>query len=218
MGVVDGGGCWASVAERGDHRARPALFLDRDGVIVEERGYLCRPADVALLPGAAETIAAFNAADVPVVVVTNQSGVARGYLSWGDFERVQDEVDRLLRQAVGAHLDGVFACAYHPAGRAALAVADHRWCKPNPGMLLAAAECLVLRLDRSWIVGDRSRDIAAGRAAGLAGGLHVGSGHGDDMERQEALKLSDGSFQVRCAADLGGAVELLRVFGRDATC
>jgi D-glycero-D-manno-heptose 1,7-bisphosphate phosphatase len=219
MGVVDGAGCWAWVGERDlDHAPRPALFVDRDGVVVHERVYLRRREDVELLPAAAETVATFNATDVPVIVVTNQSGVARGYLDWKDFECVQAEVERQLRDATGAHLDGVFACAYHEDGLGALAVGDHEWRKPNPGMLLAAAESLGVCLRKSWIVGDRSQDIAAGRAAGLAGGLHVSSGHGDAAEQQDSLMLADSNFEVKCAADIGGAVELLGAFSQDLTC
>jgi D-glycero-D-manno-heptose 1,7-bisphosphate phosphatase len=213
MGLIDGIGCWAWVAERELGRApRSALFLDRDGVMVMERGYLRRPQDAVLAPGAAETIAAFNAADVLVIVVTNQSGVARGYSNWPDFESVQSTVQRLLRDGAGARLDGVFACGYHEAGVGGLAVGDHLWRKPNPGMLLAAAESLGVCLAKSWIVGDRWRDIEAGRAAGLAGGLHVRSGHGNDGERQRALRLANKDFEVRCAPDIGGALQLLTDF------
>src|ERR1019366_7259637 len=120
--------------------------------------------------------------------------------------------------ASGARRDGVFACGYHEDGLGALAVGEHEWRKPNPGMLLAAAESLGVCLGKSWIVGDRSRDIATGRAAGLAGGLHVTSGHGDAAERRDALMLADNDFAVNRAAGVGGAVELLAALSRDLTC
>lgn len=212
-------GCWARVPEPDLSLAlRPALFLDRDGVVIEERGYVRHPREVALLPGAAETIASFNAAGVPVIVVTNQSGVARGYLGWHDFGRVQARLEELLQDATGARLDGVFACAYHRDGLGALAVADHAWRKPNPGMLLAAAEAMGICLTRSWVVGDRWRDIAAAQAAGLAGGVQVASGHGDAVEQRHSLGLADRSFEVRCSSDISGAVTLLSAVRQDAEC
>jgi D-glycero-D-manno-heptose 1,7-bisphosphate phosphatase len=203
--LLDGIGCWAWTGS-GRFDGRPALFLDRDGVIVEETGYLGRPQEVALIPGAAETIAAFNAAGTPVVVVTNQSGVARGYFSWADFEAVQAEIAGRLA-AGGAHLDAVFACAFHEKGHGDLAVADHPWRKPSPGMLHAAAARLGIALDRSHIVGDKAGDLAAGKAAGLAGGLHVatGHGHGDADERTAAQALRSDGFEVMLGDDIGAA-------------
>ena len=204
-------GCWSAVGvERFEGRA--ALFLDRDGVVVEEVGYLSRPEDVALETGAAETIAAFNRAGAPVVLVTNQSGVARGYFDWPAFEAVQQALaDRLA--ASGAHLDAVFACGYHESGRGNLAAADHPWRKPAPGMFLEAAERMSLDLSRSLIVGDRAQDLAAGRAAGLSAGLHVATGHGDAAEQAAAAALNGPGFKVGLAANVGGALDLLARFG-----
>jgi len=212
MALVDGVGSWAWVADPNtNHEGKPALFIDRDGVLTREVNFLRSPEDVALLPRVAETIAAFNRADIPVIVVTNQSGIARGYFSWTDFERVEAEIKRQLSRAADAYLDAVFACGYHETGLGALGVRDHAWCKPNPGMLLAAADRLGVRLDRSWVVGDRARDLASGRAAGLAGGIHVMTGHGDTSERQSALALVQADFQVRTAADLSDAMQLLDI-------
>ena len=204
---VDDAGCWfASNGRRFDGRA--ALFLDRDGVVVEDVDYLRRVEDIRLAPGAVDTIAACNRADVPVVLVTNQSGVARGYFDWAMFERLQAEIASRLAEG-SAHWDAAFACAHHPTGFGALAVADHPWRKPNPGMLLAAAERLGVDLTRSVIVGDRASDLRAGKAAGLAVGVHVGTPYGLAAERRAALELGDGAFEVRLAADLGSAIELL---------
>jgi D-glycero-D-manno-heptose 1,7-bisphosphate phosphatase len=205
--ILDGDGCWAWTGPaRFD--GRPALFLDRDGVIVEETNYLGDPKDVAMIPAAAETIAAFNRAGVPVVVVTNQSGVARGYFSWADFEAVQAEIARQLAKA-GAHVDAVFACAFHEKGQGALAIADHPWRKPAPGMLLEARARLGVELGRSFIVGDKGGDLGAGKAAGLAGGVHVATGHGGAAERAEALALRAADFDVMLGDDIGAARDLL---------
>ena len=200
-------GCWASAAVP-RFEGRPALFLDRDGVVVEEVGYLSRPQDVVLETGAAETIAAFNRAGTPVVLVTNQSGVARGYFDWPAFEAVQAAVAERLAQT-GAHLDAVFACGYHESGVGPLAVADHPWRKPSPGMFLAAASRMGLHLPRSLIVGDRAQDLAAGRAAGLTQGLHVATGHGYEGEQAAARALNGPDFEVRLAPDIGGALVFL---------
>jgi D-glycero-D-manno-heptose 1,7-bisphosphate phosphatase len=218
MGLVDGIGCWSSVHSGTPRRdPRPGLFLDRDGVVAREVGFLARPDDVELLPGAAEVIAAFNASDISVVLVTNQSGVARGYLTWSEFEEVEREIERQL-EVTGARVDGVFACGYHASGRGELAIEDHPWRKPNPGMLLAAAERLGLTLGRSWMVGDRASDLVAARAAGLAGGLHVGTGHADAEERRAALALARPGFEVEGVDDISHAERLrVRMLGV-ATC
>lgn len=195
-------GLWAE--QRTATRGGPALFLDRDGVIVEEVRYLGRVEDVRLTPGAAGLIRAINARGLPIVVVTNQAGVARGYYGWADFRAVQDEIHRLLALE-GAHLDAVYACAYHDAGQPPLDTPDHSWRKPNPGMLLAAAETLGIDRARSWIVGDRGLDLAAGKAAGLAGGAQVATGYGSgEAEIAAAQALASERFSVQRIANLAG--------------
>jgi D-glycero-D-manno-heptose 1,7-bisphosphate phosphatase len=203
-------GCWRALGGR-TFAGRPALFLDRDGVVVEEVHYLSRVEDVALTPAAARTIAAFNTQGTPVVLATNQSGVARGYFDWARFADIQEEIARRLEEE-GAWLDAIFACGYHEKGRGELAVADHSWRKPGPGMFLAAAEALEIDLSRSVMVGDRAQDLAAARAAGLAGGLHVASGHGaGGAEQAAAAALARTDFQVTLGGDIGAALALLPV-------
>ncbi len=165
-----------------DSRKRPAVFLDRDGVIVEETGYLHKPEDVRLIDGVAQAIARLNKAGLPVIVVTNQAGVGRGYYGWGEFEAVQRCLEERLGES-GAHLDAVWACGYHPEGRGALGV-DHAFRKPKPGMLLDAQEKMGADLCASWLVGDKAIDVEAGLAAGLAGSILVRTGYG---RAQEAL-------------------------------
>ena len=194
-------GIWAEVrTDLAGIAARPALLLDRDGVIVEEVGYLYRAEDVRLIPGAAETIAAANRAGVPVVIVTNQAGIGRGYYGWEDFAQVQS---RLLADLVrgGAWVDMVLACPFHAEGRGAFAIDDHPARKPNPGMILAAAEALPIDLGRSWIVGDQASDLEAGRRANLAGAIHVASGHGEaERPRNSAGENGEnGEFTVLTA-------------------
>ena len=187
-------------------RSRPALVLDRDGVLVEEVHYLHRPEEARLLPGAAEAVAEANRRRVAVVVVTNQSGIGRGLYRWPDFAATQERILADLAKA-GAFLDMVLACPYHPEAEPPYRHADHPCRKPRPGMVLRAGQDLDLDLAASWIVGDRATDLAAGRAAGLAGGLHVPSVHGE-QDRQAAKALGSERFEVRLGRSTGEALEL----------
>lgn len=155
--------------------ARPALFLDRDGVLIEEVNYLCDPAQVRLVPGAAAALRRQQAAGRALVVVTNQSAVARGMLDLDGLRRIHARLDALLR-AEGVRLDGLEYCPHHPefTGRCACR-------KPEPGMLLRAAHRHGLDLPRSWMIGDTLADLEAGRAAGCRVAL-VRTGHGRDTE------------------------------------
>lgn len=196
---LDADDIWCQVfAERQGDGGRPALFLDRDGVIVEEVLYLHRVEDVALLPGAAEAIAAANRRGWLVVVATNQAGIAHGYYGWKEFEAVQEAILTELGR-FGARIDAVLACPHHPA---------HPARKPQPGMLLRAAEALSIDLAQSWIVGDKASDLSAGRAAGLKGGILVMTGHGP-AHRDAATALRTPEFDVRVTKSIGEAVSLL---------
>ncbi|WP_372954029.1 D-glycero-alpha-D-manno-heptose-1,7-bisphosphate 7-phosphatase [Mesorhizobium sp.] len=150
----------------------PALFLDRDGTINIDTGYPDDPAGIALRAHISPVIAAANHAGIPVVIVTNQSGIARGYFGWDEFSAVNGRVLDLLGRE-GASVDMVLACAYHENGIGPLAIADHPMRKPNPGMLLEAARRLDIDAPRSLIVGDKPADMEAGRRAGLAQGWLV---------------------------------------------
>lgn len=152
----------------GGRRARPAVFLDRDGTINEEVDYLSDPADLVLLPGAAAAIRRWNGAGYLVVVVTNQSGIARGLLDEERLREIHDRLQRMLARE-GAAIDAFYHCPHHPDfGEPPLR--ERCGCrKPAPGMLLRAAEELHLDLERSWIVGDSLRDLEAGAAVGVRG-------------------------------------------------
>lgn len=192
MPQLDDIGLWAERSGSKAFDGRPALFLDRDGVIVEDVHFLRRAGDVRMVDGVAEAIAAANAADIAVVVVTNQSGIARGHYGWPEFEAVQRQIGERLA-AAGAALDLVLACGYHRDGVGALA-ADHAWRKPEAGMLIEARDRLGVDLGRSFVIGDRITDLAAGRAAGLQAGALVRTGYGateadtklDQLERWQA--------------------------------
>ncbi len=206
-------GIWSEVLDSGRAASlagRPALFVDRDGVLVEEVNFLTRPEDLRLHEGGAELIAAAAAAALAVVVVTNQSGIGRGYLSWQDFAAVQRRLIAELK-ARGAGLDMVLACPFHPQAEPPYRSADHPDRKPNPGMLLRAGRRLGIDLGASWILGDRASDLAAGKAAGLAGGCLLGTGYGArPKEREDAKALKSNNFKVETAADIGALAWLVQ--------
>ncbi|MEO1192649.1 MAG: HAD-IIIA family hydrolase [Pseudomonadota bacterium] len=206
MRSLDAAGLWFSgpglTAPGGSRRRRPALFLDRDGVLVVETGYLHRPEEAALLPGAADLLVWATARGWASVIVTNQSGVGRGYYDWDAFARTQARIEQLLA-AEGARPDLLLACPYSAAGLGHYRAGQHPARKPAPGMLLRGAEILNLDLSRSWIIGDRVGDLQAGKAAGLAGGLLVASGYGNDP-KQEAAALALASADYRALRVLNG--------------
>ena len=183
--------------------ARPALFLDRDGTVIQEIGDLHEPEKVKLIPGAGAVIAAANRAGWPVVIVTNQSGIGRGVFTWAQFASVQAAVMGALA-AENAAIDMVLACGYHPEKGQGRYRSAHSWRKPGPGMVLAAAERLNIDLARSWIMGDNAIDMEAGRDAGLAGGLHVLTGHGATY-RTRALAAVTPTYKVFGVADISAA-------------
>jgi len=188
---------------------RPALFLDRDGAVVVEAHYLHKVEDVELIPGAAATIAAANAKEIPVILVTNQAGVGYGYFGWPEFVAVQDRIMSDLA-ANGAFIDGVYACPFHEKGKPPYDQGDHPARKPNPEMLLTAARQMNIDLSRSWIVGDRAGDIGAGKNAHIAGGVHVLTGHGArEGENEEARALADQTYRVHTADSIAEIPDLI---------
>jgi D-glycero-D-manno-heptose 1,7-bisphosphate phosphatase len=142
-----------------------ALFLDRDGVLNEETDYLYRPQDVRWVAGIVPLCLAAQQLGYKLIVVTNQSGIARGYYTLADFDALMDWMRGELSRD-GVHLDGVYCCPYHPDGQGEFR-REHPDRKPAPGMLLRAAHDHALDLSQSVLVGDRCSDIAAAHAAGL---------------------------------------------------
>lgn len=199
-------GVWRQLLTRvADIADRPTLFLDRDGVIVEEVHYLHKVADMRMMPGASRVVANANNRGVPVVVVTNQAGIGRGRFAWSDFIDVQEAMLNALADD-GAYVNAVFACPHHGDGVAPYNVKDHPARKPNPGMLLAAAERMPIDLSGSWIIGDRAGDMGAAKNAGCAGGVHVKCGHGGAAgERDAARALRTVGFDVKTAFSIDDA-------------
>ncbi|HEX9081979.1 MAG TPA: HAD family hydrolase [Holophagaceae bacterium] len=175
---------------------KPAVFLDRDGTLNEEVDFLSDPDQLVMIPGAAAAVAKLNARGIPVVVVTNQSGIGRGKYDWQDFAAVMSRMESLLARE-HARIDAVYAAPHHEKGQGEYAVADHPDRKPNPGMLLKAAEDHGLDLSASWMVGDKALDLEAGRRAGCRVAL-VRTGYGSTV---------DGTGADLVACDLSEAVD-----------
>jgi D,D-heptose 1,7-bisphosphate phosphatase len=158
--------------------SRAGVLLDRDGTIIVDHGYVGSVDRVEFIDGAVEAIGALNRAGIPVAVITNQAGVARGLYGIDDVQQVHKHMIAELARG-GAHVDLWLFCPYHPdgiVGAFARASADR---KPAPGMALAAAEALDLDLSSSWVIGDAAADVGVAKAVG-ASALRVGTGLPDE--------------------------------------
>lgn len=177
-------------------RRRSAVFLDRDGTLIEDPGFLNDPAKVKLLPGAAQAVRRLNQAGLGAVIVTNQSGIARGLITMEQYEAVHARLVQLLAGA-GARLDGTYLCPHHPE------ITGPCTCrKPGPLLYRQAATELSLDLGRSFHVGDRMRDIEPTRTLG-GRGLLVRTGHGEES----AQAAIDAGYPI--VADVQTAVDLI---------
>jgi D-glycero-D-manno-heptose 1,7-bisphosphate phosphatase len=166
---------------------------------------------MVLIPGSLELIALANRRSIPVIEVTNQAGIGRGYYSWSEFLEVETALTQELARG-GAAIDGVFACPYHREGVGGWAHEAHPCRKPRPGMLLAASRLMGLDLGRSWIVGDKYGDLAAGHRAGLAGGVHVLTGHGVE-HRPTVVAWKPERFDLRLVDSIGDARDIIDLLG-----
>jgi D-glycero-D-manno-heptose 1,7-bisphosphate phosphatase len=144
---------------------RPAVFLDRDGTINEDVGYLSALSHLTLYPWAIDAIRLLNRAGYPVVVVTNQGGIGRGVIAPDFLPAVHAEIGRRIA-AGGAHVDGWYYCPHHPEAMVDELRAECHCRKPAPGMARAAARDLAIDLPRSWMIGDKWGDIQFGQAVG----------------------------------------------------
>jgi D-glycero-D-manno-heptose 1,7-bisphosphate phosphatase len=147
---------------------QPAVFLDRDGVLNVDRGYAHKPEDIELIPGAAAAVRLLNEAGYYVLVVTNQSGVARGLYSEAAIENVHKHMQDVLK-AEGAHIDAFYYCPHHPEGLVKEFAIHCRCRKPEPGMLEQAAQDWPIDLGRSFLIGDRDNDLLAAAAFHVRG-------------------------------------------------
>lgn len=182
---------------------KPAVFIDRDGTLTEEVGYVNHPARLRLLPRSAAAIRRLNAAGVPAVVVTNQAGLARGYFSEAIMHAVNAAMLEQLKEA-GASLDGLYVCPHHPAEGAPPWRLACECRKPAPGLLTRAAAELGLDLAASTMVGDKASDLVAARRAGARAVLVLtGYGLGEWEHRRDLLEARPDHV----AGDLLDAVE-----------
>ena len=157
-----------------DSERRPALFLDRDGVLNEDRGYVARWEDFAWIAGAREAVAAFNRAGWLVIVVTNQSGVGRGYYTEADMHALHARMTEDLA-AAGGRIDAFYFAPHHPEAPVdSYRHPDPPDRKPNPGMILRALSDWPIDRDRSVLVGDKRSDMEAAKRAGIRGLLFKG--------------------------------------------
>jgi len=160
------------------------VFIDRDGCLTEEVGYVNHVSRIRVLPRAPAAIRALNAAGVPAVMITNQSGIAKGYFGEDVLQAVNAEMVRQLAEQQ-ARLDGLYVCTHHPDAGAPPYRADCDCRKPRPGLLRRAAADLGLDLPASVVVGDKISDVAAARAVGAAGVLVLtGYGRGEWEHRR----------------------------------
>ncbi len=180
--------------------AERAVFLDRDNTIIDNDGYLGDPAKVKLLTGAATALSAIRALGYRLIVVSNQSGVARGMFDEAAVESVNQEMCRQLREKASAHIDASYYCPYHPDAVMPDYKVDHDWRKPKPGMLKQAAADFALDLSQCWTIGDMPRDIAAGAAAGTRTILLKDPDHPAPQNDSNSLNVSP-NFIVKTLAD-----------------
>jgi D,D-heptose 1,7-bisphosphate phosphatase len=170
-----------------------AVFLDRDGTIVEDSGYINSPHQLKFIPGAIEAIKKLNEAGYKVVVITNQSGVARGLIT----EDMLQTIDKTMHKWIlsgGAHLDGLYYCPHHSEHGHYPYKQECECRKPHPGLIKKAQKDLDIDLSQSYMIGDHATDIEAGQRAGVKT-IFILSGHGakekDNLKSQPNYSTSD---------------------------
>ncbi|MCK4293797.1 MAG: HAD-IIIA family hydrolase [Planctomycetes bacterium] len=183
-----------------------AIFLDRDDTLIEDPGYISSPDQVKLLSGAAGALIKFKAMGYKLVVVTNQSAVARGIITEKVLREIHNRMEQLLAEK-DASLDGIYYCPYHPDGVVAKYRKESDWAKPNPGMLQAAADEMDIDLGQSWIVGNSSRDIEAGLRVGCKTILI------DSPSRQKQSEPGDPTPNYK-AVNITEAVNIIKKYHR----
>ena len=161
---------------------KKVFFLDRDGVIIEDANYLSSPEQVVLCPGTPEAFRMIKEAGYEIVVVSNQSGIARGYFTCEDLAKVEKHLEKYLKNA-GAPLPlAWYYCPHHKKGTVAEYAVDCDCRKPKPGLLLAAKKDHEIDCGESFIIGDKVSDLESGFSAGCKAGVLVLTGHGTEQE------------------------------------
>ena len=193
----------ASAAYTSGVGSRPAVFIDRDGTLTEEVGYVNHPSRLRLLPRSAEAVRRLNEAGIPAVVVTNQAGLARGYFTEAVMEAVNLELAAQLARGK-ARVDGIYICPHHPTEGEPPYRQRCECRKPKPGLLLRAAEEMNLDLSRSIMVGDKPSDLEVAPVVGARSALVLtGYGRGEWEYQRDRFRVTPDYV----AADLLDAVE-----------
>lgn len=187
----------------GMNMGRPAVFLDRDGTINEEVGFLDTPDGLVLIPGSPEAVNRINQSGMAAVVITNQSGVARGFFDETTLSAIHDRLQAELENA-GARLDGIYFCPHHPEGEVPHYTRTCDCRKPAPRLVHQAAGDLGIDLAASYMVGDHMKDIALAAACGMRSVL-VLTGHGEIEWR--GANEADRALPDHVARDLEAAVD-----------
>jgi D-glycero-D-manno-heptose 1,7-bisphosphate phosphatase len=185
-----------------------AIFLDRDDTLIEDPGFINHPDQVKLLDGVDKSLIELRAMGYKLVVVSNQSGVARGIVSEEALGEIHDRLKQLLAEK-GAPLDRIYYCPYHPDGIIEKYRKESDRRKPNPGMLLAAADEMDIDLSQSWMIGNSSRDVEAGLKAGCKTILINHPWH------SEQHKLGEPNPDYR-AVNIKEAVNIIKKYHRSA--
>ncbi len=185
---------------------RKAVFIDRDGTITEETGYLDHPDKLRLIAGSAEAIKLINDLGMKVIVVTNQSGVARGYFPEQMIKQVHDRLEELLLEK-GARIDAIYYCPHHPSAGKPPYRSDCECRKPKTGMIDAALQDFDIDVNNSYMIGDKASDMEFAENAGLKGIL-VQTGYG--KEETALSEKMDKNRPELIAADLLEAVAWIK--------
>jgi D-glycero-D-manno-heptose 1,7-bisphosphate phosphatase len=181
-----------------------AVFLDRDDTLISDPGYINHPSQVKLLPNAGQSLAMLKKMGYLLVIVTNQSGVARGIITEEKLEEIHHHLKKLLADE-GVYIDAIYHCPYHPEGTVPKYTKESDLRKPSPGMLLKAAKEMDIDLSRSWMIGDSFRDVAAGHRAGCQTILL-------DTPGKSQIRQPDEPEPDKRAVNLREAVNILRMY------
>lgn len=183
--------------------AHKAVFIDRDDTILNDPGYITSPGQLQLLPGVVQALSQLKKLGYLIFIVTNQSGVARGYITEQQLEDIHRQLKNMLATQ-GAGVDGIYHCPYHPDGSVEAYAVESELRKPQPGMLLKAKDEYDIDLTASWMIGDSYRDIQAGKAAGCRT-IMV------DVPGKTREKKSDDPEPDRKAVNIREAVNIIRM-------
>lgn len=181
---------------RGSNETAPVVYLDRDGTLNFDPGYLNQPDQLRLLPGVGQAVARLNRAGFKAVVLSNQSGLARGLITMEQLDAIHQRLRELLA-VDGARLDGIFICPHHPEDACSCR-------KPAPGLVMRARQELGLAADHAVVIGDKASDVGLARNIG-ATAVFVLSGH--HPEEEQARMAGQGLVPDFTARDLAGAVK-----------